>query len=323
MTKTETNQWRAWAIMAVILYHLQAAVFEDQLLPNGTGLFAWWRQLEQVPYAWLGWPAWLGIAGVNLFFALSGYGLVKSRQQKPKEVARVRLWRRIKRVWVPYAVAHPVTHLLAGLVAVWVWHDSLTWPIWLSWYPWQNYLISLLLLPRWWSEQNMFVFVGSWWFVGVIVQFYLVFPWLWKLLTWLGRDKFWLTCLAMGWIYRLILVVSSIAAPVAVRGSQHVWWLQLPARLPEFATGMYLANGGRRAWWWGWWWLPLAGLLSSWAWGWVMSDWLLAVGMWDLVARLNRYLPIRWRSLWATMGLWSYYIYLYHEPLLGWLVRGY
>ena len=141
---------RGIAIFLVLISHYAVwigEIFHSDLLEYGLGRF--------------------GVYGVDLFFAVSGYGLVKS-------VGKMRingtfLWKRFKTVYLPYL-------LIVGLITVYDGGISgMT-----GW-------VSFLTGAEYWYIRNILVFY---------LAFYVVYrlsdrPWVRMLLIWQGRALFW------------------------------------------------------------------------------------------------------------------------------------
>ncbi len=321
------------AILMIIGYHFQAALTQNGILPTSQGLIAWLNHLSLLPWykpkyliSLLLWP---GFLGVNIFFVLSGYGLSQKYNQLKVGVRGMYLGmaHQIKKLYPAYALSHPIVHLGSGLIWIFIWHKSLTFGRWLSFYPWQNYLKSLLIFPRWLNNYNMFIFDGTWWFIGVIVQLYLFFPLLYWLKKKWGNENFLLFVLVITFGYRFLIWKLAYSGPIGINGSQSFWWVNFPARLAEFGLGMALTEKhfqffkGKGL-------MGLAVLFLALASGlipafWFMSDFLLALaGIWLgywLIFRLSRSL----RNSFFKVGKYSYYLYLLQEPFLGSIIRGY
>ncbi len=333
MTRKQSTILKGLAILLIVVYHFQAALTENAILPRGQGLIFWFDRISNLPWyqpknliSLLLLP---GFLGVNIFFVLSGYGLTQKYNHVGGNLKDIYkgMWHQIKKIYPTYLIFHPIVHLGAGLVWLFLWHKSLSFFQWLSFYPWQNYLKSLLIFPRWFNNTNMFIFVGTWWFIGVIVQLYLTFPILYKLKQRFGDSLFLALVLTVTFSWRFLVFKLGFAGPVGVNGSDTFWWVNFPARLAEFGLGMILAKAHFQTFKANW--LPgavltlvgLAGVVVPWLW--FANDFLLALGgVWlgyYLINRLNPWCESRF--LW--LGRYSYFIYLLHEPFLGQIIRGY
>ncbi len=334
MKKSDSIIIKGLAILLIVAYHFQAAISENVVLSQGKGLISWLKtsflsgQLRMVISGGL----WMGFLGVNVFLVLSGYGLTKkfmSLKQIGWKGSYGQMIKQIKKIYVPYFWAHPIVHVMVGLVWILVWQKSLSFNQWLSFYPLKNYILSWLIVPRWFGNDLMFVFNGTWWFVGVIVQFYLLFPILFRLKNKMGVGKFLIVCGLITVGYRGWLIYRGLLGPIGTAYTQSTfYWVNFPARLVEFGLGMGLA-GNERVWKRlkrvGWVFLGLGWFLSLYKWGWILNDVMLGLGgflmLSDVVDRVRKNKIIAHVLGWV--GKYSYYIYLLHEPVLGLIIRGY
>lgn len=92
--------------------------------------------------------------------------------------------------------------------------------------------------------ETFFAIVPAYWWLGLLAQFYLVFPLVLRLFKSLGAAKACLfICLACWslWIaFNLLSQPGSVWALI-----NYMLYFNLPARLPEFAIGMWLAEAWR------------------------------------------------------------------------------
>lgn len=92
--------------------------------------------------------------------------------------------------------------------------------------------------------ETFFAIVPAYWWLGLLAQFYLVFPLVLRLFRSLGAAKACLfICLACwsSWIaFNLLSQPGSVWALI-----NYMLYFNLPARLPEFAIGMWLAESWR------------------------------------------------------------------------------
>ncbi len=334
MSRKETTFLKGLAILLIVAYHLQAAWTENAILPVGKGLVNWWNQLSPLilnrPKYFLSLCLWPGFLGVNIFFVLSGYGLTqKYLHLKIDNLGLLYqgMWHQIKKLYPAYFLAHPLVHLGSGAIWLFIFHRSLTFHQWLSFYPLENYLKSLLIFPRWLGNKNMFIFDGTWWFIGVIVQLYLLFP----LLFWFKKkynNRGLLSgALILTFLYRFLIWRAGFFGPIGAAGSATFWWVNFPARLAEFVLGMVLTEEilalFSRKWGLGLIILILGLVGESYSLGWVFSDFLLALaGVWLGYALIKR-LTEGVKTILFQVGRFSYYLYLLQEPFLGMIIRGY
>lgn len=185
---------RGYAILGIVLYH--AAQRLD--------LTGWQRQAIE-----------LGGTGVHLFFLLSGLGLAMSWKGQAAAFYR----RRLTRVWFPYALALTLSWAAAAF---------------LHFFPdgWEEWLAGVALYQMF-SSAWMESFGGHFWFVSAIVQFYIVFPLLMRLLERMGAARFVALCAAVS-------VVWWLAVWAMGKESARAWNSFFLQFLWEFGIGMAL-----------------------------------------------------------------------------------
>lgn len=152
----ELDGLRAVAVLLVVFTHSFAGPTSDLLVRLGLP-----RLGQAVPY--------VSTSGVDLFFVLSGVVLLRPylRRQRPF-VIRTYLWRRVQRLWPPYAAAL----LFAGVVIL----ATHLHPTWYS----RSVLPKISVLG--WVRQVGIVnlgwttYNGAWWSLSLEVIFYLLAP---------------------------------------------------------------------------------------------------------------------------------------------------
>ena len=191
----------------------------QQLMPIG-GHGVW--DLAFNVYRYIGWT---GGTGVQLFLILSGFGLtwglLKKNQQAPLAVLPF-YRRRAERIYPLWWTLHILVFfpmLLAGRMNP----DESSF--WLS-------LVGFRATPK-----LMYFLNPAWWYIGLLIQLYLVYPILWRILQ--RKGPLW-------------LIVVSFTAAFAIRGLGlfvfegflSAWSMGtiFITRLPEFALGMALAS---------------------------------------------------------------------------------
>lgn len=186
---------------------------------HGAGLLTW-------PLTIVRDLGWFGDQGVTLFLILSGFGLtygLLARDGPPQLDVRVFYRRRAFRVFPKWWGAH----LLLLPIAVVVGSASTgDWQLYAS-------LAGFRFLPG-----VFYYFSPAWWYVGLILQLYLVFPLLWRILR--RRGAFVLLAIALS------VGFTAIAAGQYLFHNGYLDPWQRGAffitRVPEFAFGMALAR---------------------------------------------------------------------------------
>lgn len=165
---------RGFAILSVFLFHtLYAAYGYDQLPWDGQV-----RNFDATAsFLWL-YPFTYGMAGVAIFFAVSGFCIHLSHSR-----SRDRTWegfftRRFFRIYPPYLVALAIFAFI--------------WPG--GWLDFENkkkfsQLISHVFSYHNFDHANFFKINGSFWSIAVELQLYLIYPILWHLAQRFGWRK--------------------------------------------------------------------------------------------------------------------------------------
>jgi len=167
---------------------------------------------------------WLGDQGVQLFlvasgFALSYAALIRSRNIRPSEFYAQRFFRIYKSWWAVHVFFMMLWIVLGMGLSV------------KDWRTWASFM-GFRFFP-----QTMYFFSPAWWFVGLILQLYLVFPFVFRLLCRWSPTRFFLV---FGGGAILIRTVGLLLLDTHLD-----WWSRgavfLP-RLPEFIFGMAFAK---------------------------------------------------------------------------------
>lgn len=189
-----------------------------------------------------------------------------------------------------------------------------------------------------------FDIVPAYWWMGLLAQFYLAFPLLFKLFTKLGPKRAALWLCGGCWVFWAVLEVLAKLMPGSIFAmGNYLFYFNLPFRLGEFALGMFLAclwrdpvanpvlgqglslgeafGGKRRAAW--------AGLIGLTLWGLMFGipgPVLLITHMYWLSVVFCAGMVIFFSDTMDRFGTWgpvakfaaaSYSIYLMHQPILG------
>jgi len=192
------------------------------------------RQLRPLDgFGWADFPVnllryvgWAGDQGVGLFLILSGFGLtvgLLKRQSSARLALGDFYWRRLFRIYPLWWGAHLLFLAPSFLTVAPLRPDTV--PFWLS-------LVGFRATPA-----LIYYFSPAWWYVGLILQLYLVYPLLWSAAQRLGYFRFLVFACGIGFLARLVglLTFGAYLDPWS-RGAVFL------TRLPEFAFGISLAG---------------------------------------------------------------------------------
>jgi len=251
-----------------------------------------------------------GYHPVGVFFLMSGFGLGLSLARGgPTGGWLGWLRKRVVRLFPMYWLAHLVCALS---------------PLATTYEPIDHRFALSLVGDRIWPIEEMFYYLNpSWWYFGALLQFYLMFPLLWRLFERLG---------SVGFLVLAAVVTVGIRYWLLVVDPAQGYWVQgalALCRLWEFAFGMVLGTAfgrtpevaGRRLF------SPLAlaagatifalGLWSSRTTPtYAFTDALCGTGLFILlawVARAFGSLGALGRAV-TLVGTFSYGLYLVHQP---------
>ncbi len=232
---------QGWAIFLVVVYHLWGYSKGDQLASE-IALASWRSDVKGFIEGILNIFCLLGEHGVAIFIIASGFGLAsswwrKTSSQDSPSFEVIGFWRRrLLRLFPLYWQAHGLALLLVLVQPAWV--------------PFGREVIdrgvmeaiaatfARLTTLRNFIPDYYFFLNGAWWYVGLAVQLYLVFP----LLISVGKRWGWpillLGSLLIEVVYRQIILalpLSGMATDLLLRCAL------FPSRLFEFAFGIFLA----------------------------------------------------------------------------------
>lgn len=199
-----------------------------------------------------------------------------------------------------------------------------------AWVP--DVLRHLLFLDSLWP-QSFYSNTAAYWWLGLMAQFTVAFPLLLKVFRRFGPARVTLAVTLVAWPFMELLQIWSRSAPEGLGSTvAFLFSVNLPARLPEFCVGMWMASlwgecPGRT-------WIvdkSLAGLIfgacalclvlsffpgapTPWFAGlaWTMALFVVLFAL-PHTARLG----LRPMALWLSLS--SYSIYLLHQPIMSYL----
>ena len=216
---------KALAILFVAYFHFFTTYFQHGVLPaaNWNNLSA--GLLTVLRLVWFK-VSGLGFHAVGVFIILSGWTLMQSTMRRAGSGSAAVGWgawyrARFLRLYPMYWVAHLV-YLLSPFQARLEPVDS-------------RIILSLLGLRFIDIEMNFMYLNAAWWYVSMLIQFYLIFPLLFLAARRFGPWWFLLVACAVGFFARYMLLVAWPQNGLWVLGGFAI------CRLPEFALGMSLA----------------------------------------------------------------------------------
>src|SRR5882762_1999763 len=307
---------KALAISWVVYFHFFNTVFERAHFPQDD-----WSSLAASAVTILR-MVWLKISGigfhaVGVFIILSGWALMESTARRAESASlKWGNWYRARflRLYPMYWVAHLV-YLVSPFVARLEPVDS-------------RIILSLLGLRFIDITMNFMYLNAAWWYFSMLIQFYLIFPLLFWTARRTGPSLFLLIGCAAGFFARYVLLVLWPQNGLWVLGGFAI------CRLPEFALGLSLAmwytqSPARMEWF-----LlrgagfvaglilyPAALQLYHGLYDYIFVDFatgaccmLEIVGIAGFISLFNS--PAK---LFGLVGLYSYGLYLTHQPYVIWL----
>jgi peptidoglycan/LPS O-acetylase OafA/YrhL len=304
------------AILFVAYFHFFTTYFQHGVLPPTDWSSLGAGAVSILRLAWLK-ASGLGFHAVGVFIILSGWTLMQSTMTRAESGAiGWSAWYRARllRLYPMYWVAHLV-YLLSPFVA--------------RLEPVDDRIILSLLGLRFIDIQMNFMYLNAaWWYFSMLIQFYLIFPMLFLAARRLGPWWFLLIACAAGFFARYLLLVVWQLNGLWVLGGFAV------CRLPEFALGMSLAMWHTRSTARAEWFLlrgtglvlglilyPAALQLYNGLYEYIFVD--FATGtccMLEIVGIAGIILTFKNpANLFGLVGLYSYGLYLIHQPYVIWL----
>jgi peptidoglycan/LPS O-acetylase OafA/YrhL len=304
------------AILFVAYFHFFTTYFQHGILASANWSSLTEGALTILRLAWLK-VTGLGFHAVGVFIILSGWTLMQSTMRRAESgaIAWGGWYRgRLLRLYPMYWVAHLV-YLLSPFVA--------------RLEPVDDRIILSLLGLRFIDIQMNFMYLNaSWWYFSMLIQLYLIFPLLFLTARRVGPWWFLFIACAAGFFARYMLLVVWHQSGLWVLGGFAI------CRLPEFALGMSLAVWHTRSTARVEWFLlrgaglvlglmlyPAALQLYNGLYEYIFVDFatgtccmLEIVGIAGIILLFKE--PAK---LFGLVGLYSYGLYLIHQPYVIWL----
>ncbi len=213
---------KALAICWVVYFHFFSTYFEHRSLsPNDWSTLAA-GALTCLRVTWLKMSE-IGFHAVGVFIILSGWALMESTAHRAAAgPIKWGAWykARFLRLYPMYWVAHLV-YLVSPFVAR---LEPVDWRIILS-------LLGLRFID---ITMNLMYLNAAWWYFSMLIQFYLIFPILFRMAERLGPWNYLAIACAVGFFVRYLMLVVYPQNGLWILGGFAI------CRLPEFALGMAL-----------------------------------------------------------------------------------
>ena len=304
------------AILWVVYFHFFRTYFEHGELPPPDWSNLVTSTVTILKAVWLQ-VSGLGFHAVGVFIILSGWALMESTARRADSVALAwGAWYRSRffRLYPMYWVAHLV-YLVSPFVVRPEQVDG-------------RIILSLLGLRFVDIQMNYYYLNPAWWYFGMLIQFYLIFPLLFWAARKLGPVMFLLTVCAVGFFVRYLMLFVYPQNGMWIQGGFAI------CRLPEFALGMalgmwhskstaraesfFLGGAGLVT---GLLFYPAALQLYNNGYAYIFVD--LATGACCLLAIIGvAGIIIRFKGpakVFGLIGAFSYGLYLVHQPYVIWL----
>jgi peptidoglycan/LPS O-acetylase OafA/YrhL len=304
------------AILFVVYFHFFRTYFQHGVLgpADWSNLAA--SALTILRLVWFK-VSGLGFHAVGVFIILSGWTLMQSTMRRAESGAlKWGGWygARFLRLYPMYWVAHLV-YLISPFVA--------------RLEPVNDRIVLSLLGLRFINIQMNFMYLNAaWWYFSMLIQFYLIFPLLFLTARRLGPWWFLLMACAAGFFARYMLLVVWQENGLWVLGGFAI------CRLPEFALGMSLAMWHTRSTAHAEWFLlrgaglvvglilyPAALQLYDGLYEYIFVDFATGTCCLLEIVGIAGIISVSKRSakVFALVGLYSYGLYLIHQPYVIWL----
>jgi len=228
LSKTDANMYKGLAILMIVLHNFMHLFPKPKEMEFGFqyDYFLNFLELASQPENFIqATLSFLGHFGVQVFVFLSAYGLTKRYPTN-----KFRYW--------PYMGKRFITIYPSFLLAITLYavvadqfESGLLGPLKHLYWSFGALILKITLLSNFVAGQE-FYFVGPWWFISFIFQFYFIFPLL------LHLHSRWPK---MG---LLLISILSIVFTAAVDGeiANVNLYFTVIAHLPEFCLGIYLAK---------------------------------------------------------------------------------
>lgn len=223
LSKDQTNIIKGGAMVFIVLHnfiHMTNHIGENEMSFDPNRIYVLFDTVFRLKsMLFNGFISYFGIYFLQLFIFISGYGLAK-QYGKDKSVSYLSYIS--KRLIKLYALL--VFGIIIYFILFYQFFD-------LNWF--SQFAISSLLMYNNFSFETIFLYVGPWWYFSLIVQLYLLFPVLYKILNKYKEKGLFISILCTYVLMCLLYpILSRLNIPMYGNFLGH---------LPEFLLGMGIA----------------------------------------------------------------------------------
>lgn len=223
----DTTFYKGLAILMIIMHnffhYLPPKIGENEQDFSLDRLERYLQSLNNIEYVFQTTLSFLGHYGVQIFLFLSAYGLTKKYLYSKINYAEF-LKKRLLKIYPAFLFSIFIWAIYIGLIDG---GRQLITTVLLNWH---SLLYKLTLVSNF-IPGELYKINGPWWFVSLIVQFYIVFPFILALFRKFGSTS--------------LFILSAISLAVTSLLQPHVG-IPLPgtilAHVPELSIGIYFAQ---------------------------------------------------------------------------------
>jgi peptidoglycan/LPS O-acetylase OafA/YrhL len=217
---------RVMATAGIFVFHL----WND--IPLSADSRIWRAVVARIPL--------LGTIGVIIFNCMAGFVLslpyLGHSQPRPLPGSLSFFRQRFGRICQHY---YPTLILWTIPWLFWSAHEQ-------SWMAMTLAVITHIVFVHTLHISTFFSIVPAFWWLGMLAQFYLVYPWLRRFFVRFGPGHACILACVIPWAAWIGLTSLAVQFPESLGTGHYLSYFNLPVRLPEFAIGMWLAFAWNR-----------------------------------------------------------------------------
>lgn len=228
ISQNDTNLIKGLAIFCIVFHNffhwISPSPGENEFLFNEQYIYNFFSLIKEKPTETINVLfSYLGHYGVQIFVFISGLGLTYS-MKKSKKSWSVFMSYRLKKL-IPLLLTGVIVFFLSSIII----NQSLITKL-----GWHEILYKMLFIHTMLPYSGLSE-VGPWWFFGLIIQLYLLFPFLYKLFEKFDWKTFLTFCIiSYGWIFFSHYYFQDIKEVSVMQNA--------PGHLPEFCFGIWFAQ---------------------------------------------------------------------------------